>query len=42
MNLMLKRIGRDRNWQDIKKKLEEMYSPIATEVHIASDLHRKQ
>ena len=40
---MLKRIGNNANWQDIKRKLEEeVYSPIATEVHAASDLHRKQ
>ena len=39
---MLKRIGNDLSWQDIKRKLEEMYSPIAMEVHDASNLHRKQ
>ena len=39
---MLKRIGRDINWQDIQKTLEEVYSPIATEVHASSDLHQKQ
>ena len=26
----------------MRKKLEEVYSPIAIEVHAASDLHRKQ
>ena len=26
----------------MRKKLEEVYSPIATEVHAASNLHRKQ
>ena len=36
---MLKRIGKHRSWQGIKKKSEEVYSPIATEVHAASDLH---
>ena len=39
---MLKRMGKDRNWQDIKKKMEEVYSPIGTEVLVASDLHGKQ
>ena len=39
---MLKRIGSNPNRPDIKRKLEEVYSPIATEVHTASDLHRKQ
>ena len=38
---MLKRMHRDRNWQYIKKKLE-VYSPIVTEVHSTSNLHRKQ
>ena len=40
--MMLKRMGNDLNWQEIKQKLEEVYSPIATEVHAASDLHREQ
>ena len=39
---MLTRMGNDLSWQEIKKKLEEVYSPIAIEVHTASDLHRKQ
>ena len=39
---MLKRIGKDRNWQDIKKKCEEVYSSIAIEVHAVSDLHWKE
>ena len=39
---MLKRLGNDLDWHDIKRKLEELYSPIATEVHAASDLHHKQ
>ena len=38
---MLKTIDRDRNWSK-KKTLEEVYSSIATEVHAASNLHRKQ
>ena len=38
---LLKRMGNDLNWQEIKKKLE-VYSPIAMEAHAASDLHRKQ
>ena len=31
-----------RSWPEIKKKLEDIYTPIATEVHAASDPHRKQ
>ena len=27
---------------NIKRKLEELYSPIATELHVAIDLHCKQ
>ena len=38
---MLTWIGIDRNWQDTKKGMEDMYSPIATEVHAASELHKK-
>ena len=38
---MLKRMGNDLSWQEINWKLE-VYSPIATEVHMAGDLHRKQ
>ena len=34
---MLKRIGNGANWQGIT--LEEVYSPVAVEVHAASDLH---
>ena len=30
---MLKRIGKGTNWQDIKRKLEEVYSPIARGTH---------
>ena len=39
---MLKQMGGARSWPEIRKKLEEVYSPITTEVHAASDLHRKQ
>ena len=39
---MLKRLCNDLDWIEVKKKLEEMYSPIATEVHATSDLHLKQ
>ena len=39
---MLKRLGNDLDWQEIKRKLEEMYSLIATKVHDASNLHSKQ
>ena len=39
---MLKRMGNDNSWQEIKGKLEEVYSPIATEVHAASHIHRKE
>ena len=39
---MLKQMGGARMWPDIRKKLEEVYSPFATEVHAANDLHRKQ
>ena len=38
---MLKRLGNDVDWHKIKRKLEEMYSPIATKVHVASDLYCK-
>ena len=38
---MLKRLGNELDWHD-KKKLEEVHSPIATEVHTASDLQHKQ
>ena len=39
---MLTGISGTRSWLDIKKKLEEVYSSISTEVHVAIDLHRKQ
>ena len=35
-------MGNDLSWQEIKKKLEYICSPIETEVHTVSDLHRKQ
>ena len=38
---MLKRLGNNTDWQDIIRKLE-VYSPLATEVHAANDLHWKQ
>ena len=38
---MLKRMGGDKSYHEIRKT-EEVYSPIPTEVHAASDLHRKQ
>ena len=38
---MLKRTGRTRGWHEIRKRLA-VYSLIATDVHAASDLHRKQ
>ena len=39
---MLKSLGNDLDWLEIKRKLEEVYSPIATKVHVASNLHCKQ
>ena len=39
---MLKRLGNDLVWHKIKRKLEEVYSPIATEVHATCNLHCKQ
>ena len=39
---MLKRLGNDLDWHEIKRKLEEMYSPVAAQVHATSDLHHKQ
>ena len=39
---MLKRIGGARSWLEISKCLGGVYLPIATEVHTARDLHRKQ
>ena len=35
-------MGNDLSWQEIKQKLKGVYTPIATEVHATSDLHRKQ
>ena len=35
---MLNRMKNGLSWQEIKWKLEEVYLPIATEVHAASDL----
>ena len=39
---MLKRLCNDLDWQEIRRKHEEVYSPIATEVHVVSNLHCKQ
>ena len=39
---ILKRMGNDLSWQEIKWKLEEVYSVIAMDVHTPSELHRKQ
>ena len=39
---MLKRMESYFCWQEFKKKLKEVYSPITREAHAASDLHRKQ
>ena len=38
---MLKRMGNDLSWQEIKWKLEGVYSKIATEVDTVSNSHRK-
>ena len=38
---MLKRKDYDLGWQEIKWKLEEVYSPVATEVHHAKLLTHK-
>ena len=38
---MLKRMVGARSLHEIRKKLEEEYSPISTEVHATSDLHSK-
>ena len=38
---MLKRLGNDIDQDIIKRKMEEVYSPIATKVHATSDLHHK-
>ena len=37
---MLKQMGGARSWPEIRKKLE-VYSPIFTEVHAYSNLHRE-
>ena len=39
---MLKILGNDLDWHEIKRNLEEVYSPIATKVHAASELLCKQ
>ena len=39
---MSKRLGNDLDWHEIKWKLEEVHSPIATEVHATSNLYHKQ
>ena len=39
---MFNKLCNNIDWQDIKRKLEEVYSPIAMGVHAASDLHCKQ
>ena len=36
---MLKGLGNNTDWQDINRKSEETYSPIAMEVHAASNLY---
>ena len=33
---MLKQLGNNTDWQDIERKLEDMYFPITMEVHTAS------
>ena len=39
---MLTTLDNNLGWQDIKRKLEEVCSPIPMEVHTASDLHQKK
>ena len=39
---VLGRLGNELDLHDIKRKVEGVYSPIATEVHTASDLYCKQ
>ena len=39
---MLKRLGNDLDLHEIKRKLEEVCSSIATMVYTTSDLHHKQ
>ena len=42
MYKMLKRLDNNLDWHEIKRKLEKVYSPMATEVHTASAVHCKQ
>ena len=37
-----KTLGNDLDWHEIKRKLEDVYSPIAIEVPAANYLHPKQ
>ena len=39
---MLKRLHNDLGWHEIKRKLEDVYSPIATKAHADSNLYCKQ
>ena len=39
---MFNRLGNDLDWLEIKRKLEEVYSPTATEEHATSNKHCKQ
>ena len=39
---IMKSVGNDLDWHETKRKHEEVYSPITTKVHAASDLHHKQ
>ena len=39
---MLQTMGKARRWHEIRKKLEVLYSFIATDIHGVNDLHRKQ
>ena len=39
---ILKRLGNDLDWLEIKRKLEEVYSPIATELQASISFHDKQ
>ena len=39
---MLKMLANDLDWLEIKRKLEEIYSPIATKVNATSNLHHRQ
>ena len=38
---MLKRIDKNANSPDFKRQLEDVYAPIATEIHAASYVHWK-